>query len=56
MIDRCERESSKSWKNYGGRGIMVCARWRESFAAFLEDMGRKPTRRLAAHVFEERGE
>lgn len=43
MIDRCERESSKSWKNYGGRGIMVCARWRESFAAFLEDMGRKPT-------------
>lgn len=43
MIDRCERESSKSWKNYGGRGIMVCARWRESFAAFLADMGRKPT-------------
>ena len=43
MIDRCERESSKSWNDYGGRGINVCQRWRESFAAFLEDMGRKPT-------------
>lgn len=43
MIDRCERESSKSWKNYGGRGIKMCPQWRESFATFLADMGRKPT-------------
>lgn len=43
MITRCHNERSTAFDRYGGRGITVCARWRESFAAFLADMGRKPS-------------
>jgi hypothetical protein len=42
MIDRCERSTNKSFKNYGDRGIKVCRRWRESFENFLADMGPRP--------------
>lgn len=42
MIDRCTRRKNKFYRNYGGRGITVCARWRASFAAFLSDVGERP--------------
>lgn len=38
MLTRCENTNSRSFKNYGGRGIKVCQRWRK-FEHFLEDMG-----------------
>lgn len=43
MIQRCENPNVENWPRYGGRGIMVCERWRISYAAFLADMGRKPS-------------
>lgn len=38
MIDRCANPDSSSWKNYGARGIKVCAEWL-SFETFYADMG-----------------
>lgn len=43
MMARCTNPKRSDYQFYGGRGISVCDRWRESFAAFLEDMGPKPT-------------
>jgi hypothetical protein len=37
MRDRCRLPTHQSWKNYGGRGIRVCRRWR-AFESFLADM------------------
>lgn len=38
---RCFNKNDSQYKNYGGRGIMMCQRWRNSFEAFLKDMGEK---------------
>lgn len=43
MLDRCTNSKSRCWRNYGGRGIVVCQRWRQSFEAFLQDVGRRPS-------------
>lgn len=42
MIARCHQPGFKGYEYYGERGIEVCARWRESFANFLADMGERP--------------
>lgn len=50
MHHRCYYLKHRSYKNYGGRGIIVCLRWRgqkwggpqEAFSNFLSDMGPKP--------------
>jgi hypothetical protein len=43
MKNRCANPKCNRWKNYGGRGIVVCAAWRDSYQQFLCDMGRRPT-------------
>ncbi len=43
MIDRCENPKATYYKDYGGRGIKVCKRWRESVEAFVADMGPRPS-------------
>jgi len=37
MLSRCKNKKSKSYKNYGGRGIKVCKRW-ETYELFRDDV------------------
>jgi len=45
MITRCLNQNSKSYRDYGGRGISVCQRWISGedgltgFECFIQDMG-----------------
>ena len=41
MKQRCTNSKATSFADYGGRGIRVCRRWRESFENFRADMGER---------------
>lgn len=54
MISRCENSKDAAFKNYGGRGIMVCDRW-HNIAAFVEDMGERPKNHTLERTDNQRG-
>lgn len=41
MVQRCTNKKTPFFKNYGGRGITICSRWRK-FENFKKDMGERP--------------
>lgn len=45
MNDRCSCKNNKWYNSYGGRGIIVCKRWKSpyGFWNFVNDMGEKPS-------------
>lgn len=43
MKARCLNKNRKEYPRYGGRGITVCDQWRDSFQAFFDDMGARPS-------------
>jgi hypothetical protein len=49
MKDRCSNPNRTDYKDYGGRGIIVCDDWVDSFDSFLSYVGRKPT---ASHTLD----
>lgn len=40
---RCYNPQTERYARYGGRGIVMCDAWRDSFAAFFADMGCRPS-------------
>lgn len=42
MKQRCFNVKNDSYHRYGGRGITVCQRWKDSFKSFIDDMSSKP--------------
>lgn len=42
MKTRCYNQKHGDFRYYGARGITVCEKWRNNFAAFLVDMGKRP--------------
>jgi hypothetical protein len=44
ILDRCYKETTDFYKDYGGRGITVCDRWKgkDGLKNFAEDMGERP--------------
>ncbi len=47
MRQRCVNPKHPAYSHYGERGVTVCERWSNSFKAFLEDMGEKPSPELS---------
>lgn len=45
MINRCTNPRYEHFHCYGGRGIVVCQSWSESFETFFADMGHRPSTR-----------
>ena len=43
MRERCYNPRHDKFRFYGARGITVCDQWRHDFAAFLADVGDRPT-------------
>jgi hypothetical protein len=43
MISRCYNPNVRNYSDYGGRGIQVCAAWRDDFLTFLTDVSTRPS-------------
>lgn len=43
MIQRCTNPNIRNYADYGGRGIIVCKEWVDSFEAFYRHIGPKPS-------------
>lgn len=42
MMARCHNPKNKRYKDYGGKGIVVCDEWKNNFRQFYKDMGDCP--------------
>lgn len=40
---RCLNPKAPNYENYGGRGIGICDRWKNSYENFIADVGERPS-------------
>jgi hypothetical protein len=52
---RCHNTKDSAWPDYGGRGITVCDRWRDSFESFAKDMGEPAGRATIERIDNSKG-
>src|SRR3954454_19953373 len=55
MKERCLNPRHRGYPTYGGSGVKVCARWLNSFLAFIEDVGRMPQEGMAIGRLKDKG-
>ena len=41
--NRCYNQRNKDYPKYGGRGITICDRWKDSFDTFVREVGERPS-------------
>lgn len=45
IVQRCHNKNHPKYPRYGGRGITMDPRWRESFVTFLKEVKKRPTKK-----------
>lgn len=54
IIQRCYNKNNKSYKNYGGRGIITPEEWKQ-FKNFYRDMGERPKNKEIDRIDNQKG-
>ena len=54
IVQRCTNPNNPAYHNYGGRGVTLCARWRE-FENFLVDLVEQPEGMTLDRIDNDRG-
>lgn len=49
MKRRCYEPTHNAFHNYGGRGIKMCAEWKNSFEVFFKCVGKRPSKHHQLH-------
>lgn len=47
MKQRCNNPNAANYHLYGGRGVNVCKRWKDSFKTFYSDLGPRPSKKYS---------